>query len=211
MTITHAEMVRKLAKDGKNILATLSPNKVHIWHMASCIMGEASELMLGFNDYVTSDPTPSIDNIIEECGDVEFYVEGLRDGFNIKRQMALDYLASVYDTLPISVTPFDSLDGVIIAAADIFDACKKWIIYEKDVDHQKLHKALAKYEFHMGAFRKETEISYEQIIVANMAKLAKRYGADYSYTNKAAQERVDKHPIASGVEIFIPRKVIGQS
>lgn len=183
--ITFQQMVRKLSKDGKNILASLTPEKCHVWHMASCIMGEVAELTEG---QVTGD----VSNTLEELGDIEFYMEGLRDGFGISRAHVIEQSLSV---LPIDVPCSFYIDGLTVEAANIFDACKKWIFYEKEIDSATLTKALARFEWYMSAFRGAAGIKFESVIAANMAKLAKRFGPDYSYSNQKAQDRADKVPL----------------
>ena len=181
----HSEMVFKLAKSGEAILETLTSNKAHVWHMASCIMGEAAELMVSVN----KDCPNEIDrpNQIEELGDIEFYLEGLRQGLDIFHMEVTGRIL----TAPLPPVVFD-VDGIVVEAANIFDACKKWIIYEKEVDCEALYDALARFELYMADFREEHNITHEEVIRANMAKLAKRYGADYNYSNAAAQNRADK-------------------
>lgn len=176
MSITHDQMVRKLAKDGKDILASMTPEKLHVWHMASCLMGEAGEIMES-NEH---------DNLIEELGDLEFYMSGLRDGLNISFE---DIAATVITSDEVLFTP---VDGLMVATCNIFDACKKWIIYEKEIDRVVLMKHIRRYEFYMYVIREERELTRAEILQANMDKLAKRYGPDYSYSNAAAQNRADK-------------------
>lgn len=176
MTITHAEMVRKLAKSGEAILATMTPQKLHVWHMASCLMGEAGEVIGNLDE----------ENLLEELGDLEFYMSGLRDGLNIR-----------LEEIPACVIQQEQIlypqDGLMIACCDIFDACKKWIIYEKfHVDRNPLLIALSRYELYTNLIREENNFTREQVLQANMDKLAKRYGPDYTYTNASAQNRADK-------------------
>lgn len=183
--ITHSEMVRRLGKDGKNILQTLTPEKCHVWHMSSCIMGEVGELVEGVlgGNYTRA-------NVVEELGDIEFYMEGLRDGVKIVRDEVLSHTRGL--ARADTGTPTLYQDGLVIHAANIFDACKKWIIYEKDIDRDKLVKAMAKFEWFMSAFRGAAGITYSETIEANIEKLARRYGSDFVYTNQKAQDRADK-------------------
>lgn len=86
----YAEMVAKLAKPGDDIVRDLTGERAHCWHMASCIMGEAGELfdavkkpaIYGKGQY-------DIKNVIEELGDMEFYMEGLRQRLGITREQTL--------------------------------------------------------------------------------------------------------------------------
>lgn len=177
--MNYSEMVRKLAKNGKDALATMTPLKIHVWHMSSCLMGEAGELIAGEMDQ---------ENVVEELGDLEFYMEGLRDGLDINRDEILRGLPYCMDRQPVLVYPI----GIIVESCNVFDACKKWIIYEKDIDIDKLLGTMQRWEYYMGCFRGSRDLKYEDILKGNMFKLAKRYGATYDYSNAAAQNRADK-------------------
>ena len=86
---THGEMVAKLAKSGEEILKSLTPNKCHLWHMASGVGGEAGEVEDVIKKYVAYNGDLKLDKLIEEMGDLEFYLEGLRQGIGISREQIL--------------------------------------------------------------------------------------------------------------------------
>jgi NTP pyrophosphatase (non-canonical NTP hydrolase) len=79
-------MVAALVKDGQLIIDTLSPEKMHTLHMAAGISGEAGELLDAVKKYVIYNKALDRVNVIEELGDLEFYMEGLRQGLNITRE-----------------------------------------------------------------------------------------------------------------------------
>lgn len=85
----HAKMVNALVKPGADILASLTPEKCNMWHMASCIPGEAGELFDAIKKHVLYGKELDYDNVIEELGDLEFYMEGLRQELEIARQETL--------------------------------------------------------------------------------------------------------------------------
>ena len=87
----HPELVRKLAKDGQAIIDDLTPDKAHVLHMAVGISGEAGELLDAIKKYVMYNNTLDRENVIEELGDLEFYMEGVRQGLNIIREEVIDY------------------------------------------------------------------------------------------------------------------------
>lgn len=87
--IKHHEMVAALAKPGEDILATLTPEKCHLWHMATGVSGEAGELLDAVKKQVAYNKEIDRENVIEELGDLEFYMEGLRQGLNITREETL--------------------------------------------------------------------------------------------------------------------------
>lgn len=75
-------MVIKLAKPGADILATLSPDKVDLLHAVIGISGEAGELLDMVKKIVIYNrplDEAALANIIEELGDLEFYMQQLRN------------------------------------------------------------------------------------------------------------------------------------
>jgi len=84
--IDFAEMVKALAKDGDEIAQELSGLDAHILHMAVGVSGEAGELIDAIKKAVIYRKDIDIKNIIEELGDLEFYMEGLRQGLGISRE-----------------------------------------------------------------------------------------------------------------------------
>jgi NTP pyrophosphatase (non-canonical NTP hydrolase) len=88
--VDYSKMVRTLAKPGEDILATLTPEKVHVWHMASCIPGEAGECFDGVKKWILYGKPLDRANVVEELGDLEFYMEGLRQGMGISREETLN-------------------------------------------------------------------------------------------------------------------------
>lgn len=89
--ITHTELVAALKKPGEAILKSLTPEKCDAWHMASCIPGEAGELFDAVKKHVLYEQPLDRENVVEELGDLEFYMEGLRQRLGISRQETLDH------------------------------------------------------------------------------------------------------------------------
>ncbi len=89
-TLDFKEMVLALKKPGKDIINSLTPEKADAWHMASCIGGEAGELFDAVKKWVVYEKDIDIDNVIEELGDLEFYLEGLRQILEISREITLE-------------------------------------------------------------------------------------------------------------------------
>jgi NTP pyrophosphatase (non-canonical NTP hydrolase) len=85
-TIKHNEMVASLVKSGDAIISSLTPEKAHVLHMAVGISGESGELLDAVKKHVIYNKEIDRENVIEELGDLEFYMEGLRQGFNITRE-----------------------------------------------------------------------------------------------------------------------------
>jgi len=87
--ISHAELVEKLAKPGEDIIAQLTPEKAHLWHMATGASGESGELEDAIKKHVIYNKPLDRENVIEELGDLEFYLEGIRQGLGLTRDEVL--------------------------------------------------------------------------------------------------------------------------
>lgn len=89
--ITHPEMVKTLAKSGQAIIDEITPNKAHVVHMAMGVSGEAGELIDAIKKYVMYNKVLDRENVVEELGDLEFYMEGLRQGLFITREETIEH------------------------------------------------------------------------------------------------------------------------
>lgn len=87
---SYTEMVRALAKPGENILEEMTPEQVHLLHMAIGIAGEAGELLDAIKKHAIYQKPIDIVHVVEELGDIEFYMEGLRDGLSLSREHVLE-------------------------------------------------------------------------------------------------------------------------
>lgn len=87
--INHAEMVQALAKPGADIVASLTPETAHLLHMAVGVSGEAGELLDAVKKAAVYNKPIDLANVVEELGDLEFYMEGLRQGLGITREETL--------------------------------------------------------------------------------------------------------------------------
>jgi len=87
---SHAQMVHGLAKDGNVIAAEIDGEDAHTLHMAVGISGESGELLDAIKKAVIYRKPLDRINVVEELGDLEFYMEGLRQGLGITREETLD-------------------------------------------------------------------------------------------------------------------------
>lgn len=85
----HHQMVQALAKPGGEIIKTLTPSTAHLLHMAVGVAGEAGELLDAVKKAAVYNKPLDRANVVEELGDLEFYMEGLRDGAGITREETL--------------------------------------------------------------------------------------------------------------------------
>jgi len=83
-------MVLALAKPGEEIVATFTPSSAHMLHMAVGVSGESWELLDAIKKNVFYNKPLDRANVIEELGDLEFYMSGLRQGLGITRDEVLE-------------------------------------------------------------------------------------------------------------------------
>lgn len=91
--VTHSEMVAKLMKPGSQLMEQLTPKKIALLHMAVGISGESGELLDAIKKYAIynrQNVAPDWTNLKEELGDLEFYMEGMRQLLGFSRQEILD-------------------------------------------------------------------------------------------------------------------------
>ena len=82
--MTYNEFVAALIKPGKDIIIT--PESANLLHMAVGISGEAGELLDAIKKHVVYNKPLDLENAIEELGDLEFYMEGLRQAIKTTRE-----------------------------------------------------------------------------------------------------------------------------
>lgn len=87
--LEHQTMVAKLAKSGLDIIQQLDPRKADLWHHATGVSGEAGELLDAVKKSAIYDKPIDRENVIEELGDLEFYMQGVRDNLGITREETL--------------------------------------------------------------------------------------------------------------------------
>jgi NTP pyrophosphatase (non-canonical NTP hydrolase) len=87
----YSHMVSVLAKPGAVIAASLTAEMAHLIHMAIGVAGEAGELLDAVKKAAIYLKPIDRMNVVEELGDLEFYMEGLRQGLDITREEVLRY------------------------------------------------------------------------------------------------------------------------
>lgn len=88
----HAELVATLAKPGRAICRSLSTEKAELLHGAIGVCTEAGEVLDAVKKFVIheSDLDTVIENVIEELGDLEFYMRAVRRNLGISRDETLE-------------------------------------------------------------------------------------------------------------------------
>ena len=83
-------MVAALCKEGETIQRELTAEDCHNLHMSMGIAGEVGELIDAVKKAIIYQKPLDRKNVVEEMGDIEFYLEGLRQGLRITREETLD-------------------------------------------------------------------------------------------------------------------------
>lgn len=86
----YSNMVETLAKDGSLIVAEMDGRDAHLIHMVMGISGEAGELLDAIKKHTIYHKPLDHANVVEELGDIEFYMEGLRQRLGITREKTLE-------------------------------------------------------------------------------------------------------------------------
>jgi len=87
--MTHPQLVQALCKPGQDILESLYPHQAHQLHMMIGLAGEVGELLDCLKKTIIYGKPLDMVNCEEELGDIEFYLEGIRESLNISRDVCL--------------------------------------------------------------------------------------------------------------------------
>jgi NTP pyrophosphatase (non-canonical NTP hydrolase) len=86
----HKKLVFELAKPGQDIVDELTPMQAFALHMAIGVSGEAGELLDTIKKFAIYQKPLDFTNLVEELGDIEFYLEGIRQAFSLDRNDILE-------------------------------------------------------------------------------------------------------------------------
>lgn len=187
--IEHEHMVAVLAKEGQLIVNEMTAMDAHNMHMAVGISGEVGELLEAFNAVFSHGKDMDRVNVVEELGDAEFYIEGLRQGYCITRAETLEGIRVIDNDSVNSLIGVSN--GIVIHASQILDIVKKGVIYRKAIPREVIVDGLGWLEFYLDRARTILNITREETIEANINKLGIRY-AGFEYSDESAQKRADK-------------------
>lgn len=106
MNVPYSEFVAALAKPGDAILAEMNPDQMHLLHMAVGVAGEGGELLDAIKKVAIYQREIDVENVIEELGDLCFYMQGIMNAFGLTWVQVLDHnqqkLAKRYNGLTYS-------------------------------------------------------------------------------------------------------------
>jgi len=209
--IEHCNMVADLVKPGGDIISDMSGEAAAKLHMAIGISGECGELADAINYASITKTKVDEENVIEEIGDILFYVEGALYELDMSSfyfegtevvatyedlyaESGCKYYKAHKDGLTQS-NPMCIFDIMSVKAGDFLDLVKKHAIYAKELDERKYTETLCGVRYFLGIFCAYCGYSIDKCREANMMKLLKGDKARYKdgkYSNEAAQNRADK-------------------
>lgn len=177
--IEHPAMVKQLAKGGKDIIKGLTQSSIHNLHMAVGIAGEFFELQ---DAYLL--PGGTDENVLEEHGDLEFYMEGLRQGTDCTHVGTYDQMKQGYKGTFLAMGT---------AVGNLVDVVKKESIYGQKLNAEALQEHMNTVDQCVAQLLIMRNITRQNCLDANIAKLGERYKG-HKYTDKQAADRNDKKP-----------------
>lgn len=186
MNITHPQLVAALVKPPLDIMNTLSQDTTDLWHGATGIAGEGGELLDAILS-AGSGREVSMENLVEELGDIEFYMQQVRSRAGITR----DDTADLEGNIPVGLPALIIAAQIAVWSCNILDIVKKAAVYNKPLDILLLKQQLFTLDTWMAAIRGVFDVSRAATLQANIDKLKKRYEG-LTYTDAAAQNRADK-------------------
>lgn len=169
--VPYDQMVRNLFKPMDTQAAT-------VLHAAVGIAGEVAELLVA----------SSIENLVEEMGDIEFYIEAAfqaTGGRNFPELIVEGHDMSHHQVFGTVGT------AMSVTAGRLLDVVKKAWVYNQDLNLDAVRYELLRLELMLGCLRELLSVRRPDVLGANQTKLGKRY-PDGVYTDRDAQQRADK-------------------
>lgn len=193
--IPYENFVAALIKPGEQIVKETTAAQANLSHLANALLIEVIELKQAiFTKVPESKDEDSYvsfynryNNIIEEMGDILFYVTGIAKQLNV----SLDLEDKVSPANQVSI---DVLEDY---AAELADLVKKHHIYQKPLDTTIVEILCTRIADYIHNLCSDIRYSYffdvkmSFIIAKNKEKLSKRY-EKLTFSNQAAQTRADK-------------------
>lgn len=86
----YSQFVNNLCKSGTDILCQLKSHEAHLVHMAMGVSGEAGELLDAIKKSTIYRKPLDKENVIEECGDILFFVQGILNYYALTLEDAVE-------------------------------------------------------------------------------------------------------------------------
>ncbi len=159
-------------------------------HAAIGICGEVAEIA----------DACSIGDLVEECGDAEFYVEALWWQLEVVTSKTRKEICETLMPWDGAVFHFGTiLNELVTCSGGILDVAKKAWVYEGIIRVNEIASGLLRFECAMGSLYSCLGLERSAVKHANMMKLISKTGryASGKYSNEAALARADKNGGAS--------------
>ena len=175
--MVYEEMINALKKPGQEILDSWNATDASISHMLVGIYDEYIEVQDALEAYAVSPNEDTRAHVIEELGDLTFYVIGVAQDCDI--------------VLTDTKLPSDQIPPLRKVVMETTTALKRYLYYRKPLDKAEVAIQLLKVLVHVGIEAKKLSSSLDAVTQANMKKLGQRY-EDFKYSDEAANSRQDK-------------------
>lgn len=190
--MTYSDMVRNLFK-------RMPGHGAAMLHAAVGIAGESGELRAGHDRK----------NLIEECGDIEFYIEAAwQSTIAMNYADGMELLRMNKDNRAFAKALPEAIDNVHTLGCDILDHAKKVWVYEDGNRDEKIAPLLVALQHNLSVIYEFIGTDSAKVQDANMAKLLTGKNARYAsgtYSNDQALARADK--AADGLSLpVLPKK-----
>lgn len=181
-TASYPQMVSALAKPGDDIIKDLTPRFAHILHMAVGMVGEVRELHQAF---LAQDE----ENIIEELGDLYFYLTG----FALTHGIMFPKFYTVSEVDEKGLLMLTSIEALYDSTFTLLELTKKSAFYVKEQSSEKIETQVLKtHRLISSVATSLAKVTLEDIKIANKKKLLGKRYASGKYSNDQAQTRADK-------------------
>ena len=188
----YANVVQPLAKDPNQILLTMSPEKMHLWHMGPALLGEVIEMNFASPE--------DIEELKKELGDIVFYVLGISGPLNLTIfDPSEETMKNILESLVDDEQSFNPAEKMMENAERVFTFIKRFCIYNKPVNlADEVAEGLQNIINLVAIISKEfCHCTVEDVLQANKEKLITGTNARYqsgTYSDTEANTRADETP-----------------
>lgn len=172
VVVPYPQMVRNLFKD-------MGSPTANLLHAVVGLAGEVGELLTA----------ASINEIVLEMGDIEFYVEAAYQhtgGRNFQPELVLEghdmSHHQVFSTIGLALS---------ISASRLLGFAKRAWIYQEEPNLNAVRYELMRVELMLGTMRELVRVNRVDVLGANQAKLGKRF-PEGVYTDRDAAAQADQ-------------------
>lgn len=95
--VNYPMFVKSKFRSGIEINATITPLRLELIHASMGIAGEAGELLDAIKKHTMYDLPLDVANVIEEIGDLEFYIQALKNILRLSSEEVMNHNISKLD------------------------------------------------------------------------------------------------------------------